>query len=178
LDLAADSLTLVEILADIEKHFETFSAPQLSEIKTVSDLCQAAMGEFTPDVDLKPSFLDKPLSQEGVISVDPNKSILGQFQDTFTTHSNDFFTYDAMLGSTTRKTFLLKAAVVSLLIKKKVKGKNVGIMLPALQSTTLLVIASYMAGKIPVMLNWTVGKNVLEHCRKTAGVEVIISAGT
>jgi len=33
-----------------------------------------------------------------------------------------------------------------------------------------------MAGKIPVMLNWTVGKKVLEHCMETAGVEVILSA--
>jgi len=50
--------------------------------------------------------------------------------------------------------------------------------LPALQSTTLLIVATYMAGKIPVMLNWTVGKKVLEHCMETAGVEVILSADT
>ena len=68
--------------------------------------------------------------------------------------------------------------VITKIIKEKVKGSHVGIMLPALQSTTMLIIASYMAGKIPVMLNWTVGKKVLEHCIKTADVDVILSAGT
>ena len=50
-------------------------------------------------------------------------------------------------------------------------------MLPALQSTTLLIIASYMAGKVPVMLNWTVGHKVLTTCANLTDLEVIITAG-
>ena len=49
-------------------------------------------------------------------------------------------------------------------------------MLPALQSTTLLVISTYLAGKIPVMLNWTVGKKVLDHCVEDANIDVILTA--
>ena len=178
LDLGADSLSMVEIVSAIEDRFKGFTSPEINEIKTIGDLCLVVLGQFSTGADLKPSFLDPDLPGKGFIQVDPEKNILWQFLDTFTQNQKEYFVYDAMLGSTNRKTFLLKAAVISGLIRRKVKGEHVGIMLPALQSTTLLVIATYMAGKIPVMLNWTVGKKVLEHCAETAGVEVILSAGT
>jgi acyl carrier protein len=175
-DLGADSLNIVEIVSGLEDQFTGFSSPEINEIKTIGDLCLVVLGKFSTGSDLKPSYLDPALTREGYIRVDPEKNILWQFLDTFTVNQKEFFVYDAMAGSTNRKTFLLKAAVVAELIKKKVKGLYVGIMLPALQSSTLLIIATYMAGKIPVMLNWTVGKKVLEHCMETAGVDVILSA--
>ncbi|MDP4269686.1 MAG: AMP-binding protein [Bacteroidota bacterium] len=178
MDLGADSLNLVEIVSEVENQFPTFSSPEINDIKTIGDLCLVAMGQFSSEADLKPSNLNQPLSRKGYITVEADKNILWQFLDSFTENPNDPFTYDAMLGSTDRKAFLLKACVVSQHLKKRVKGKHVGIMLPATQSATLLVIASYMAGKIPVMLNWTVGKKVLEHCIETAEVEVILSAST
>lgn len=176
MDLGADSLSIVEIVSELENQFKGFSSPQINEIKTIGDLCLVASGEFSTTSDLKPSYLEQPLSRLGYIDIDPGKNILWQFLDTFTTNPKDYFAYDALQGCTNRKTFLLKATVVSGIIKKKVKGQYVGIMLPALQSTTLLIAASYMAGKIPVMLNWTVGKKVLEHCAETAGIDVILSA--
>lgn len=176
MDLGADSLNIVEIISELENQFTAFTSPEINEIKTVGDLCLVVLGQFSTSSDLKPCYLDPELPWEDYIRVDPEKNILWQFLDTFTTNQKEYFVYDAMLGSTNRKTFLLKAAVVAELIKKKVKGKRVGIMLPALQSSTLLIISTYMAGKIPVMLNWTVGKKVLEHCAETAGVEVILSA--
>lgn len=177
-DLGADSLNIVEIVSELENQFEGFTAPEINELKTIGDLCLVVMGQFSTGSDLKPCHLDPDLQRPGYIQVDAEKNILWQFLDTFTVNQSEYFTYDAMLGSTNRKTFLLKAAVVAQLIKSKVKGQHVGIMLPALQSTSLLIIATYMAGKIPVMLNWTVGKKVLEHCMETAGVEVVLSAGT
>ena len=104
------------------------------------------------------------------------KNILENFITEFSKNKDEYFAWDATSGTSTRKSFMLKAAVVSQLIKSKVKGKYVGIMLPALQSTTLLIIASYMAGKIPVMLNWTVGHKVLSYCADLMNLEVIITA--
>lgn len=178
LDLGADSLNLVEIISEVENCFPAFSAPQINEIKTVADLCLVAMGQFKTDTDLKPSDLDQPLTTRHNINIEAGKNILQHFVETFTKDVNDPFTYDAMSGSTNRRTFFLKACVVAELLKKEVKEQHVGIMLPALQSTTLLIAACYLSGKIPVMLNWTVGKKVLEHCIETAGVTKIISAGS
>ena len=177
LDLGADSLNIVEIISEVENQFTTFSAPQINEIRTIHDLCLVAMGQFKSDSDLKPSTLDRPLSDIHRLAISADGTILQQFIKAFTTNGNDAFCYDAMLGSTTRKEFFLKACVVSEFMKKEFKEKHIGIMLPALQSTTLLIAACYLAGKVPVMLNWTVGKKVLLHCIETAGVKNILSAG-
>ncbi|TRX70446.1 AMP-binding protein [Carboxylicivirga sp. M1479] len=177
LDLGADSLNIVEIISEVENKFTTFSAPQINEIKTVQDLCLVAMGKFQSDNDLKPSTLSKPLSDIKPLSVNRDKTILQQLVNSFSQNQQDPFSYDAMLGSSSRKEFFLKACVVAELLKKEVKTENVGIMLPALQSTTMLIAACYIAGKVPVMLNWTVGKKVLLHCIETAGVQSILSAG-
>lgn len=178
LDLGAESLNLVEMVTAIENEFPGYTTPEIDKIITVADLCAIAAGEFTEQVKLKPSYLYKPLSNITRLSVNPEKNILWHFLDTFTKNKKDWFAYDNMLGSINRKDFLLRAIVVSGIIKRNIKKKHVGIMLPALQSTTLLVIATYMAGKIPVMLNWTVGKKVLEHNIETANVSHIISAGS
>ncbi len=178
LDLGADSLNLVEIITDIESRFPGFTTPEINSIKTVTDLCLIATGQFGTQVKLKPSYLNKPLSNITRLTVDKEKNILWQFIDTFTKDKRDWFVYDSMLGTTNRKDFLLKAIVISGVIKKRVKTKHLGIMLPALQSTTMLVIATYMAGKIPVMLNWTVGKSVLEHNIEVAGIDKILTAGS
>ncbi|WP_439183772.1 AMP-binding protein [Carboxylicivirga taeanensis] len=177
LDLGADSLNIVEIISEVENQFPSFSAPQINEIRTVEDLCLVAMGEFKSENDLKPSTLHRPLSEVKRLAVPNQDTILKQFISTFSQHGNDPFCYDAMLGSTSRKGFFLKACVVAELLKKDIKEQRVGILLPALQSTTLLIAACYLAGKVPVMLNWTVGKKVLLHCLETTGVNTILSAG-
>ncbi|WP_068473368.1 AMP-binding protein [Saccharicrinis aurantiacus] len=177
IDLGADSLNIVEIIDAIENEFESFSPPQIIEVKTVSDLCLVAMGQFKTDTDLKPTKLYHNVSEVKRLAINEDQNILQQFIKSFTTHKKDPFCYDAMLGSTDKKTFFLKTCVVSELLKKEVKEQHVGIMLPALQSTTMLIAACYLAGKIPVMLNWTVGKKILQHCIDTAGVKTILSAG-
>ncbi len=178
LDLNVDSLMLVTIIAAIEKEFEVISQLEPAMIKTVEDLCRIAMGFGVIDETLKPSWLHIHKAPFKDIYIDKTRNIAELFLETFSIHRDEYFAYDKIMGSTTRKEFLLKAMVLSKIIRKEVKSKEVGIMLPALQSTTLLVISSYLAGKVPVMLNWTVGKNVLEHCVKTVNLEQILTAKT
>lgn len=125
---------------------------------------------------MKESLLHISKSADYNVMPDIQKNILENFIVEFSKNKNEYFAWDATSGTSTRKSFMLKAAVVSQLIKSRVKGKYVGIMLPALQSTTLLTIAAYMAGKVPVMLNWTVGHKVLSYCADLMSLEVIITA--
>jgi len=177
LDMGIDSVTMVAIVTEIESHFKV-QAPDVATIKTMRDLCLVAMGKSNVKVTLKDSHFKHSKLQHGKIRVDGSKTIPELFVKTFTTDKDEPFVWDNMLGSTNRKEFYLKTMVVSEIIKKEISGKYVGIMLPALQSTTLLVAATYMSGKIPVMLNWTVGPQVLQHCVDTGNVTHIITAGT
>lgn len=49
-------------------------------------------------------------------------------------------------------------------------------MLPALSGTSLLLVGSSLAGKLPVMLNWTVGEKSFAHCMQFAGLETILTS--
>ena len=51
-------------------------------------------------------------------------------------------------------------------------------MLPSLSATSLLIIACYLAEKIPVMLNWTQSEEGFAHCIKSQEISVILTNGS
>jgi long-chain-fatty-acid--[acyl-carrier-protein] ligase len=177
-DLNIDSLTLVVIITAIENYFKVDFVGEVTDVKTVADLCIIAIGNKQNEVALKPSQLNIHKIPICRIDIAKDTTIPSLFLKTFKSHSSEAFAYDKIMGCSTRKNFFLRTMVVSKIIRKEVQGNYVGIMLPALQSTSLLVMATYMAGKIPVMLNWTVGKKVLQHCVDSVKIEKILTAGS
>lgn len=178
LDLNIDSIVMVSIITKIEEEFNIQATVELINIKTVDDLCKLATGKDINVELFKPCYLRQHITPIKRVIISPDKTIVDSFFEIYKTSKHEHFIYDKMLGSTTRKSFLLKAMVVSKIIKKEVSGKHVGILLPSLQSTVLLIFATYLAGKVPVMLNWTVGKKIVDHCIKTADLEVVLTAKT
>ncbi len=177
-DLNIDSLTLVVIITAIENYFKVDFVGEVTDVKTVADLCIIAIGNRQNEVALKPSQLNIHKIPLRRIDIAKDTTIPALFLKTFKSYPSESFAYDKIMGCSTRKDFLLKTMVVSKIIRKEVQGNYVGIMLPALQSTSLLVMATYMAGKIPVMLNWTVGKKVLQHCVDSIKIDKILTAGS
>lgn len=176
LDIGMDSISLVDVFATITDEFKVDGDVDVELLKTVGDLCLLAMGKLTTKSDLKPSTLYQHKLLDEMLEVDPEMNILDHYIYSFSKHKNQPFAYDAIMGSTTRKQFLMKSIAVSKLIKKNVPDERVGIMLPALQSSALLIASCYLAGKVPVMFNWTVGKQVLNHCVETSGVKTVLTA--
>ena len=167
-ELHIDSLSLARVVERMEKKFPSMVVPTLDEkIKYVSDLCLIAIGFGNEEQNLPDaaSFHRWRLAPGPLRVPEKAEHIVWEFIKTFSSSRRAPFAYDAFLGVSHRKTFLLKAIVVSRWIKKNIKGDTyVGIMLPSMQSTTLLIAATYLAGKIPIMFNWTVGKKMLSTC--------------
>ncbi|MGQ1787729.1 AMP-binding protein [Saccharicrinis sp. GN24d3] len=175
-DLGADSLGIVEIIEEIEKKFKVDTVTEIAGFNRVGDLYLLANGDLQKQVELPPCSFGKQSPFSNYIKVKSLNNIPAQFIERFSSNKYLPFAYDAMLGESTRKDFLLKACVVAEIIKKKCRTERIGIMLPALQSTSLLVMACYLAGKVPVMLNWTVGKKILGYCVKEADIKQIFTA--
>ncbi|MCG8701744.1 MAG: AMP-binding protein [Bacteroidales bacterium] len=176
LELGIDSLGMVNLVSAIENRFKCQFTGNFALIKTVGDLCRIAQNIKETEEVLKPSYLKISKEDKRCIDVVPTKTILDNFILSCTRNKNESLAYDKMMGTNTRKDFLLKAIVVSGLIKKHVQEEYVAIMLPALESTALLIASTYMAGKIPVMLNWTAGKKTVMDCMKTVAVKKVITA--
>jgi long-chain-fatty-acid--[acyl-carrier-protein] ligase len=83
--------------------------------------------------------------------------------------------YDNILGLQSRKDFVIKAYLIAGYLRK-IEGKYIGIMLPSVASSSLLLIATYLAGKVPVMLNWTVGETALLHCIHFAKIDHVLTS--
>lgn len=55
-------------------------------------------------------------------------------------------------------------------------GKYIGILLPASVGAYLTVLACQIAGKVPLMINWTIGPRHLKAVRELSKVEVVLSS--
>lgn len=72
---------------------------------------------------------------------------------------------------------MIKAYLLADIIKQY-PGDHIGIMLPALTGTNLLVVATYLAQKIPVMINWTLSQEAFEHCMTYKDLPAVITSKT
>ena len=62
-------------------------------------------------------------------------------------------------------------------IFREYENKYLGIMLPASVTANIVVMAALLAWKVPVMLNWTVGRKSLEHAMSVTQLDVIVTSG-
>lgn len=71
---------------------------------------------------------------------------------------------------------LAVSVVLSRKWKDRIPGKRVGIVLPPGIGAIITNLALVLSGKIPVNLNFTIGRRVNESCIQKAGIETIITA--
>jgi long-chain-fatty-acid--[acyl-carrier-protein] ligase len=182
LDLFFDSLDMAELKSSVAVGFSGASNPPLLDLKSVGDVVMMAMGRSPYVEELKPcdrvyeenaellyTFLKKEVNKE--------TNILSVMKKNFKKLENQSVCYDQLFGVQSAKDFLIKAYLLADILRT-FPGKNVAIMLPSLSATSLLIIACYLAEKIPVMLNWTQSEEAFAHCVKSQEVNVILTAGS
>lgn len=59
---------------------------------------------------------------------------------------------------------------------QKLPGERIGIMMPASVAVNGVIIATMLAGKIPVMINWTLGERNIRSILEQSQVEVTLSS--
>ncbi len=69
-----------------------------------------------------------------------------------------------------------KSALVLAQYFKTLKGEKIAVLLPASYGAYLTILALQLAGKVPVMLNWTLGRRYLEEMMKVSGAESVVSS--
>lgn len=74
-----------------------------------------------------------------------------------------------------RKDIALKALLISDYVKE-IPGKQIGIMLPSIGSVGILLLATYLAEKIPVMMNRTHPETAFAHCVKFSQTQKILTS--
>lgn len=174
-DLYLDSLDMAELKNTILSTYPKASNTPILELKTVADMVAMASGLTKSE-----SQLFKPCdwqirTQELTRNLDPAQNILQHFKSQRKSDKNASQVYDQLFGMQSRKDIVLKSLLISDYLKS-IEGQYIGIMLPALASTAILLLATYLAEKIPVMMNWTHSQPAFEHCVKFSKTKKILTS--
>lgn len=175
-DLGLDSLDLAELQTFLMERYET-SPLKPEEIATVEDVLRlvsqpAPAASRTvgkkllawPEEDSRPA----PLPPEG-------SSIQEAFLKVCDRMEYHAACADERMGVITYRRLKLMTLTLSDHFRC-LKGKNIGVLLPASATSYIIVMALLLADKIPVMLNWTVGVRALNHCRQEAAIQTVLSS--
>jgi long-chain-fatty-acid--[acyl-carrier-protein] ligase len=90
-------------------------------------------------------------------------------------HPADVAVADRLSGVLTYRQLLVAATLVSRQVRL-FPGESVGIMLPASVAADLAYFALLLAGKLPVMLNWTLGPTNLRHAVERLSLHRIVTS--
>lgn len=175
LDLHADSLDMAECKSAIQSLFPEASNPPIGLIKTIWDLAAMAVGKLQWEEKLAGVYFQSPRKEKISFTYKIGDTILSRMKRNFQNEKWKPFIYDAMTGTMTRDEFLLRAYVIGGYLWR-FHSEKMGIMLPALSGTSLLLVGSYLAGKLPVMLNWTVWEKSFAHCMEFANLDTILTS--
>ena len=169
---------MAELKNTVLNSYSEASNTPILELKTVADIVAMALGQTAnEDSDFKPCEwnISPELNTTSERNLDSSMNILELFRKQWRQDKNASQIYDALFGLQTRKDVALKSLLISDYLKA-LPGKQIGIMLPALGSTSILLLATYLAKKIPVMMNRTHPESAFAHCVKFSKTEKILTS--
>lgn len=178
-DLGMDSLDTSELVSFLADNFDV-TGVNASDLTTVSKLMAIAAKKIVVEekveeetTNLKNWF--KPIKKERILDVAKGKTIPEVFLNNCKRMGKAVACADMRSGVQTYPQLKLKVLLVADYIRK-LPGKYIGILLPASVGADVLILATQFAGKIPLMINWTVGPRHLETVVKLSNVEVVLSS--
>jgi len=177
-DVGLDSLDLAEVSAFLQDQFDV-KGVHANQLTTVSKVMAIAAGQIvceeTPEeenVDLSKWLLPVPKNR---VQIAPGETIAEVFLNQCQRAGNTIACADARSGVLTYSQMKLRAILIAERLRK-LPGDYIGIMLPASVAANLLILACQLAGKVPLMVNWTVGPRHLESVAQLSKVQVVISS--
>lgn len=180
LELYFDSLDMAEIKNLILSSYPEASNTALKDLKTVADLIAMALWiSWNEEIELKECVwnISEKERENQSWNLDDEKTILEHFKSYRKKDKNASQIYDTMFWLQKRKDVVLKAFLISEYLKK-IPWKHIWVMFPALGSTTMIILATYLAKKVPVMMNWTHPESAFEHCVQFSKTEKILTSRT
>jgi acyl-[acyl-carrier-protein]-phospholipid O-acyltransferase/long-chain-fatty-acid--[acyl-carrier-protein] ligase len=176
-DLGLDSLALMELVTWAEEEFG-YQLGEASEIQTVGDMLLAACGNtLSGEVILQPvpkTWFWKPPRELPCLLAE-GRNIPEVFLNQAKRAPGRPILADQIAGVKTYRNLI----TAILLLKpefEKFREPYIGIMLPSSVSATTIYLAALFAGKVPVMVNWTVGSRNMKYSLDLMGVKHILTS--
>ena len=176
-DLNLDSLNIAELVTFLEN---TYAVKQIDpeSLQTVGSVLLAASGKLVSQKTVQIEWNKSSWNRSRA----PQRMFLGEettipraFFDVSMNHLFETIAADQSSGPLTYYQLRARVLLVFHAIEK-LPGRYIGILLPASIGAQILVLACQMAGKVPVMINWTVGGAHLESVVSISKLEAVITS--
>ena len=178
-DLGLDSLDSAEIVSFLDDQFEISSVP-VSELTTVKKVMAIADNkievEAESDDSLKPKMKKWQKERPQILPEIPAEKRLDvAFLKTCDRLKSLAACADDRAGVLTYSQVKMRVLLLAEHFKT-LPCKYVGVLLPSSVAAYLTVLALQVAGKVPLMINWTVGPRHFESVVKLTDLKTVISS--
>jgi len=178
-DLGMDSLSIAEVAIFLQDDFDIKGVPitELTSVGKVMGIASRQLVYVEEEEEEHPDLKawNKPQPPRERAKIAPGDTIPEVFLNLCDRYGDRVACTDLRSGTMTYKQIKLRALLLANYFKT-LPGDYIGILLPSSAGATLLILAIQLAGKIPLMVNWTVGPRHLESVAKLSNVQVVLSS--
>ncbi|MEI8300245.1 MAG: AMP-binding protein, partial [Chlamydiota bacterium] len=175
-DLGLDSLDVANIYTFLDLEYGVRNI-QNERLATVGDVMVAAAGYFEKEEkEEKVVASGWPVEEDRPRVEKPDGKTI---QEAFLRVCERLEKYSACADANSSVLTYKKMKLAALVLAQKIKdypGDYIGIMLPSSVGTYITIFACLLAGKVPAMLNWTVGVRSLNYAAELLNLQVILSS--
>jgi long-chain-fatty-acid--[acyl-carrier-protein] ligase len=172
--LGLDSLERMELALDVERTFGFSSDDVPMNLGQLWALAQGQAEKSAPKP--PPPEWFRPPSDTGKTAI-LGETVVEAFVDRALANPKDIATADDLAGVLSFEKLLVGAIVMSRRFAQ-LPGKNIGLLLPASVACDVALMGMYLAGKLPVVLNWTTGPGNLAHAAKLMELQHVVTSKT
>jgi long-chain-fatty-acid--[acyl-carrier-protein] ligase len=171
-DLGLDSLQRMDVALAVEQRFGYSVEPVPVTVGEVMVLA-GGLVEAAPAKPPAPEWF-RPPANEDRLQVG-GETIPEAFVARALANASDVAAADDLSGVVTYER-LLAGAILMARRFARLGAKNVGLMLPASVASDAMFLGLSLAGKVPVLLNWTTGPANLAHAVRLTGLAHVITS--
>ncbi len=177
-DLGLDSLDTAQLVVALKEQFG-INALHSSDLTTVGSVIA-----YAAKIKKAPEEEDQQPQVEGLWLQEKNRppplypsgaTIPEVFLKTCERMDGHLACVDLVAGEMTYRRLRMGVVLLAEAIRK-MPGERIGLMMPASVGVNAMILAVMLAGKIPVMINWTLGDRNLRSVLEQAKIEVTLSA--
>jgi long-chain-fatty-acid--[acyl-carrier-protein] ligase len=171
LQIGLDSLDAMEVTLQVEQHFGFRGDTVPTSVGELWALAGGLLEGAAPKPPPAAWFNPPPNERPAVLADTIPAAILAHAGK----RSTQVIAADDLAGAVTYEKIAVGAGAMARRFRQ-FPAANVGLMLPASVAADLAFLAIHLAGKLPVLLNWTTGPGNLAHAVKLAGLTHVVTS--
>lgn len=170
--LGLDSLDRMDIMLQVEQQFGFSGEEVPANLGQIWALAQGLVEKSAPKP--PPAAWFQPIADDSPLQIQGD-TIPAAFVARALASRKDVVAADDLAGAVTYERMLIGALLMAKRFAK-IEAPNVGLLLPASVACDMALVALHLAGKLPVILNWTTGPANLANAGKLMKLTHVVSS--